>query len=188
MAELIRIDERSGIWHIKPHKKRKPSDDVVCTLETLGYFGNARGHHRGNLLEGDIVLEVDNSNFSRSNINSSEGVNLGALEWGIDILKNINWRMGPIRCLLKGYRSYTINKRYDSLLDPNCNVYYDFLENERRLATTTIDFHSFFRLINKPVPRLDVVSRNPDDPNSWFMALISLYVYSIDRRYQAKPM
>jgi hypothetical protein len=186
MAELIKIDERSGTWHIKPHKKR-PSDDVVCTLETLGYFGNARGRHRGNLLEGDVVLEVDKSNYSRTDINSSEGVNLGALEWGVDILKNINWRNGPIGCLLKGYRTYTINKRYDSLLDPKCNVYYDFLDNEKRLATTTIDFHSFFHL-NKPVPRFKVITREADDPNQWLMALISLYVYSIDKYYQAKSM
>jgi hypothetical protein len=73
------------------------------------------------------------------------------------------------------------------LLDPNCNVYYDYLVNNRIMATTTIDFHSFFKL-RTPPPKFDVLSRAANDPDQWLMALISLYVYSIDGRFQAKPM
>jgi len=187
MAELIRINENSGIWHIKPRRQRKLSKEIVCALETEGYYGNARGHFQGNYLEGDIIFEVDEKYYDCTDINTSEGVNLGTLEWGVDLFKNINWKLGPIRCSLKGYRLYLIKKKYDSLLDPNCNLYYDFTENDRKLATTKIDFHSFFRISNPP-PRFEVFTRNVEDPNSWLIALISLYIHSIDRHYQAKPM
>ncbi len=187
MATLIRISKNSGIWHTKPRKKRKPAGDEVCTLDTVGYYGNAIGNFKGNYLEGDIIFKVDDKYYDTTEIFSSEGVNLGTLEWGVDLFKNINWKLGPVRCSIKGYRLCLIKKKYDSLLDPHCNLYYDFTEDQRKMAITTIDFHSFFKFRNPPA-KFELIEYQPDDPNSWLIALVSMYIHSIDGHYQAKPM
>ncbi len=188
MAELIKINENSGIWRIKPSRRKKPLDKIACFLETVGYYGNARGHYEGSYLEGDITFKVDKRNYHHTEILSSEGVNLGVLDWGIDVFKNINWSLGPIVCSLKGFQPCQITKRYDSLRDPNCNMYYDFVDNkDRKIATTTFDFHSFFKLKELP-PKFNVISRENDDPNPWLIALLTMYIHSIDGRFQAKPM
>ena len=187
MAELVKISDNSGIWRIKPKRRKDQSENVVCSLTTLGYYGDAKGSHKQGFLEGDILFEVNKKNYHRTEISTSEGVNLGALEWSIDAFKNISWGRGGVSCILKGFRPYLIMKRVDSLSDPYCNKYYEFMENNRKIASTTIDFHSFLKF-NIPPPRFDVSAREDDDPNPWLIAMILMYIYSIDGHYQVKSM
>ncbi len=187
MVDLIRHNSNSGLWQTKPFKRKARSSDVVATLESKGYYGNAIGHYSGSFLDGDVIFKVDEKNYNETEIYSTEDVNLGTLDWNIDVFKNINWKQGPIQCSLKGFNTHQISKRYDSMLDSKCNIYYDYLVNNRIVATTTIDFHSFFKIKRQPI-RFNIISRGPNDPDQWFIALISLYIHSIDGRFQAKSM
>ncbi len=91
-----------------------------------------------------------------------------------------DWRIGHVKCSLKGYPPYQIMKRVDSLLIPNANAYIDFIENERVLATSTTNRLFFFKSMTTS---FDIISRQSDDPDSWFIALISKYIHSIDGRF-----
>jgi len=179
MLVLIKKDECSGIWKFSQGKKKETArnDEVTAWLNKKDRLGNL---YVGAYRETGVNFQIDKKNSGHAEITFLDGMKVGALDFPINAVRNIDWSIGPVKCSLEGYPPYLITKRADTLLIPNANAYIDFIENERVLATSTTKRLFFFKSMTTSFA---IISRQSDDLDSWFIALISEYIHSIDGRF-----